>query len=61
MGQTIRTLRKAHGLSQMELAAKAGCAQSLISMVECGLYPSEATLTKLAGALGVEPDNLRTT
>jgi transcriptional regulator with XRE-family HTH domain len=60
MGQTLRTLRKAHGLSQQELATKAGCAQGLISMIENGLTPSDATLAKLAGAFGIQADNLRT-
>lgn len=52
---TIRTLREARGLTQVELAKKARLTQSHVSMIEAGerTQLSIQTAQKLARALGV--------
>ena len=52
---TIRTLRAARGLTQVELAKKARLTQSHVSMIEAGerTQLSIQTAQKLARALGV--------
>ncbi|HSB85992.1 MAG TPA: helix-turn-helix domain-containing protein [Ilumatobacteraceae bacterium] len=53
----VRSLRTAAGLSQHELAARAGMAQSAISNYESGhKVPSLATLNRLASAVGASLD-----
>ena len=56
----LRWWRRARGLTQRELAARSGVQQRTISRIESGLVeePRTRTLTKLAGALGVEPFDL---
>jgi len=55
VGQEIRRLREAKGLSQAKLAAAADMAVSGVSQIETGARnPSAVTLTKLANALDVE-------
>lgn len=55
VGATIRDLRKAAGLTQVELAAKAGLPQGHISRLENAEHSAtNYTLAKIAGALGVE-------
>ena len=51
----IQRLRKAKGLSQRQLAAKAKVTQGYIAQLETGhkMNPSLPTLRKLAKALGV--------
>jgi len=52
--------RKAAGLSQRALAAKAGVSQALIAEIERGKHPpSAASLSKIAAALGVSPEELK--
>ena len=52
-GQVIGTLRVQQGMSQAELAAKAGVARSHLAMIECGhKSASVETLWVLAQALG---------
>jgi transcriptional regulator with XRE-family HTH domain len=60
-GNRLKRLRVGHGLTQRELASKADMSPSTIVSLEKeqrneGFHPS--TLRKLAGALGVEPDDL---
>lgn len=55
LGTVIRRLRKARGLSQVELAKKARIAQPYLVRLESGQQtnPSLAVLKRLAKALGV--------
>jgi transcriptional regulator with XRE-family HTH domain len=53
-GKAIRICRAAKGLSQKELAAKAGIGSSHVSLIEAGKRsPSLATVEKLCKALSV--------
>lgn len=55
VGKAVRDLREAAGLSQVELASKAGLPQSHISRIETAAYtPTHATLSKVAKALNVD-------
>jgi transcriptional regulator with XRE-family HTH domain len=58
----LRELRTDRGLSQAQLAERAGLRQSTISELETGTSQSVAfsTLESLAKALGVEPGQLLT-
>ncbi|HET6858650.1 MAG TPA: helix-turn-helix transcriptional regulator [Streptomyces sp.] len=50
--ELVRTWRAAQGLSQTELAARAGTGQAVISRIESGkLTPTLAVLERLAAAL----------
>lgn len=52
-GAILRTARRRHGLSQAELAARAGTSQPVISAYERGHRdPSTATLRRLVRAAG---------
>ncbi len=52
-GAILRTARRRHGLSQAELAARAGTSQPVISAYERGHRdPSTATLRRLVRATG---------
>ncbi|HUF27834.1 MAG TPA: helix-turn-helix transcriptional regulator [Gemmatimonadaceae bacterium] len=54
-GALVRDARRAAGLSQRELARRAGTAQSVVARVESGrTSPSSATLARLLGAAGRE-------
>lgn len=54
ISKKIRELRKEKGLTQEQLAEKAGLPQSHISRLEQGQHsPSHATVEKIAAALGV--------
>lgn len=59
-GKKIRTLRKAQGLNQGELARLAGIKQSTLSDLERGdsNLPRGDTLVKIAAALKVDPESL---
>lgn len=53
--ETLRELRRRKGLSQKDLAKKAGIGQDSISGIESGRHEARpSTLRKLAGALDVE-------
>ncbi len=53
--QTVRHIRKTRGMSQQELAERAGVTQYTVSEIELGHRdPHPATLRKLAKALDVE-------
>ncbi len=57
--KNLRTLRTAKGLSQQELAEKAGITQAAISRIEAGLHdPRYSTVVRLAAVLGVDPAQL---
>lgn len=54
VGPKLRTLRKAHSLSQRDLAELSGLSANTVSLVERDeISPSVATLQHLASALGV--------
>src|SRR5579862_9507973 len=60
IGQRLKRLRLARGLSQRELAAP-GVSYAYISRIEAGTrQPSVKALRKLAGKLGVSADFLET-
>lgn len=57
VARLVRSRREAHGLSQARLARRAGTSQAAISRLERGeLSPTLATLERLLGALGEEPE-----
>jgi transcriptional regulator with XRE-family HTH domain len=54
-GELLRTVRRRHGLSQAQLAARARTSQAAISRIERGqVSPSFATLTTLLDLMGEE-------
>ena len=60
IGANIRRLRESLGLSQGELAGRAGCHWVNINRIENGhVAPGAALLYSLADALGVSADSLR--
>jgi transcriptional regulator with XRE-family HTH domain len=60
IGQSVKDLRAAAGLTQQELAVKAGLSVSVVSQIEQGTNadPRLSTLAALARALGVNLDQL---
>lgn len=55
LSRRVMTARKAVGLSQEELAEKAGIDRTYVSQIERGISnPSLVVLVKLSQALGVE-------
>lgn len=55
LGKQIRELRKQRGMTQVELAERAGTTQGHIARIECGRYTlTMAVLSRLADALDVE-------
>jgi len=60
IGDRIRELRKAKGMSQMALARASGLSLSIVTQLEQGLTsdPRLSTLKALAGALGCTLDEL---
>lgn len=58
-GERIKAIRKKSGLSQIELAEKAGIAVNSLRLYEAGKRePKIDAITKLAGALGVTKQEL---
>src|SRR3972149_3443528 len=54
LGESIRKIRQAQGISQGEMQKRTGILRSYLSRVENGhTVPSFATLQRLSGALGV--------
>jgi HTH-type transcriptional regulator / antitoxin HipB len=52
IGERVRAVREAHGLSQRELAERVGSTQPAIARLEAGgVNPSLATLERIAAAL----------
>lgn len=59
MGEKLKAARKAAGLTQVQLAEKAGCTQKDVSRWENGQRePVASTLKKLAQAIGCSMDDL---
>lgn len=59
LGQRIATLRKARGLTQVQLAERMGVAQQTLAHYEAGrLRLLAGALPKLAGELGVSVEDL---
>lgn len=59
LGQRIATLRKAHGLTQVQLAEQLGVAQQTLAHYEAGrLRLLASTLAKLADVLDVPVEDL---
>jgi transcriptional regulator with XRE-family HTH domain len=57
--QKLKWLREDQVLSQRELARKAGLAQGTVWRLESGFpHAHPSTIRKIAGALGVEPNEL---
>jgi transcriptional regulator with XRE-family HTH domain len=55
----LRQARKAHRLSQAELAEKVGCRQTFISSLERGYRPGRSAVpARIADVLGVSVDEL---
>lgn len=56
LANTITDLRRARGLTQMQLAELSGVPQGQISRIECavGVNPTQKTLLKLARALDAD-------
>jgi ribosome-binding protein aMBF1 (putative translation factor) len=55
LGEQIRALREAGGISQAELARRIGSTQPSIARLEAGrVSPTLATLERVAAALGAE-------
>lgn len=55
LGEQIRALREAHGLSQTELAGRMGTTQPAIARLEAGrVAPRLETLDRVAEALDVQ-------
>ena len=58
-GSNLRRLRERKGLSQEELAHRAGVNRSYLSRLEHGAnYAGLEMIGKMAGALGIEPADL---
>lgn len=59
-GQRLRQLRRDHGLTQAELAAKAGVSRATVGRLEGSTCAAcrRRTLARLAAALGAEPSAL---
>ena len=58
-GMVLRARRKAAGMSQTELAVRAGLSSSFVSRMENGLRgPTVETVVELANALGMSASDL---
>src|SRR5881392_2264852 len=55
VAERIKQLRKDHGLTQEDLAAKAGLGIATVQRVEGGAPPSPATTASIAAAFGLSP------
>ena len=55
MGQTIRSVRKAKGMSQEVLSGFAGIARTHLTMIECG---TKQAICKIAEAFDMRPSEL---
>lgn len=59
LGNKILALRKAHGLTQEQLADKIGMSVSAVNRIECGQrQPRLATIQKIADCFNVDPNFL---
>jgi transcriptional regulator with XRE-family HTH domain len=58
-GRVLRSIRESQGISQEELAAKAGYHRTYVGLLERGeKSPSLRTLFNVAGALKVRPSEM---
>lgn len=55
LGERVKYLRMSHHMSQMRLAAAAGCAQARIAEIESGRNITSKHTIRLANALDVDP------
>lgn len=53
--QTLAELRRAHGLSQRELAERLGVSQAQVARTEAACLPTLRSLTRYLAALGARP------
>jgi transcriptional regulator with XRE-family HTH domain len=58
IGRTIRRLRRARDLTQIQLARRARMHPQQLSSIERGLRPTSAMVDRLALALGVDAGEL---
>lgn len=59
VGQTIRSVRKAKGMSQEVLSGFAGIARTHLTMIECGTKQANfSTICKIAEAFDMRPSEL---
>jgi len=59
LGQHVRSLRRARGLTQENLASRAGLSVDAVRRMEAGLYsPSMRTVVKLCHGLGLSRSTL---
>jgi transcriptional regulator with XRE-family HTH domain len=58
--EAVRSLRKAHGWTQIELARRSGIAQGMLTNIETGKQanPTHSTLQRLARAFEISVDEL---
>ncbi|MDG9859402.1 XRE family transcriptional regulator [Acinetobacter ursingii] len=59
LGENLKKIRKAKGLTQKQVAQKSGVRQSVISDLETGTAKSTGSIVELANALGVTAEDLR--
>lgn len=58
-GRALRDERNRQGLSQLEVASRAGIAQSTLSAIEAGKHPASVIgLVSICAALGHRPGRL---
>lgn len=58
-GARVREIRQQRGYSQVELAAKAGCSLTTVSLAERLGFLTSAMAQRFAAALQVRPEDLR--
>ncbi len=59
LGRNLKRIRTEKGISQVDIARSLGVSRGFVSNVENGkTNPTLATITKLATAIGVTPDQL---
>ena len=60
LAESLRRLRKAHGLTQQKLAQEAGVSLIVVTKVEQGFTkdPAMSSLVKIADVMGVSIDEL---
>jgi transcriptional regulator with XRE-family HTH domain len=57
--QRLKGARERKGMTQAELAEKAGISRVLVIRIEAGLDADQATMRKIAEALECEPGDLQ--
>jgi len=59
LGKNLKRIRTKKGISQVDVARSLGISRGFVSNLENGkTNPTLATITKLAGAIGVTTDEL---